>query len=426
MFENLLAQDEAKTALTRDLESHKVPPVLLFAGPPASGKMTAAMETARVLSCRQTGTWNCSCPDCAHHRSLLHADLLLFGKRTYPEEILAARDLVLRSPGKSSAYFFIRSVRKLLARFNPVLWEGEEAKLAKAVPLLQAIEEELGLLEPESLPGRELQESTTKAVEALYSDCSSLEAYLPEFPSVSMIRNMETWAQLAPVGKRKTVIIENADRMQDSARNAMLKILEEPPDTVRFILLTSRRASMISTIVSRSRVYAFRPRDAAATKLIIKRVFKSDESAVTLQDYFDGKKPFPGSQARDYAELMTGLLLSSQGRDESRIHSARVLDMIRRARDSGLSMPELLEKLAAQTGNFGAKNKSFSGSFIQFLKALLSTFSELLAASAEDPWLFSVADRWSGLARETATQSITFNRSPEMLLKVLVDSCGEY
>ena len=29
---------------------------------------------------------------------------------------------------------------------------------------------------------------------------------------------------------KKTIIIENADRMQTSVRNALLKILEEPPE----------------------------------------------------------------------------------------------------------------------------------------------------------------------------------------------------
>lgn len=425
MFENLLAQEEVKAALVHDLRYDQVPPVFLFAGPPASGKMTAALETARVLSCRHSGAWNCDCPDCGNHRSLLHPDLLILGKRGCPEEILVAKELLLRSPGISSMFFFIRAVRKLLARFNPVLWEGEEAKLSKAATLLQSIEEELGLLDiPATQTGEDMNASTIKAVESLCDDCASLETFVPEFPPVSMIRNMETWAQLAPLGRRKTVIIENADRMQDSARNAMLKILEEPPASVRFILLTSRRASMMSTILSRSRVLNFQPRNAAATKLIIRRVFKSEEETPTLQDYFDAKKPYPSAKAHVHANLMTGLLLKSGGA-ESRLHGAGALAMVREAGGSSMTIQELIDQIGSETGNFGSKDKSYAGSLVQFLRALQGSFAALLADSGQDPWLLALVERWSRLVRETAIQSMTYNRNPELLLKVLADSCGE-
>lgn len=425
MFENLLAQEEVKAILVRDLRCDQVPPVFLFAGPPASGKMTAALETARVLSCRHSGDWNCDCPDCGNHRSLLHPDLMILGKRGCPEEIIVAKELLLRSPGTSSTFFFIRAVRKLLARFNPVLWEGEEAKLSKAAALLQSVEEELGLLDV-SAPqtGEGTNAAAVKTVEALCDDCASLEAFVPEFPSVSMIRNMETWAQLAPLGKRKTVVIENADRMQDSARNAMLKILEEPPASVRFILLTSRRASMMSTILSRSRVINFQPRNADATKLIIRRVFKSETEAPRLQDYFDAKKPYPSAKAHLHAQLMTGMLLKSGGA-ETRLHGAGALDMVREAEASGMTIQELIDQMASETGNFGSKDKSYAGSLIQFLRTLQGSFSALLADSGQDPWLLPLVERWSRLVRDTAIQSMTYNRNPELLLKVFADSCGE-
>ena len=47
---------------------------------------------------------------------------------------------------------------------------------------------------------------------------------------------------------KKTIIIENADRMLESVRNALLKILEEPPVDTIFILTTSQRNLVMPTI----------------------------------------------------------------------------------------------------------------------------------------------------------------------------------
>jgi DNA polymerase III delta' subunit len=55
-------------------------------------------------------------------------------------------------------------------------------------------------------------------------------------------------------GRRKVFIIEEADRMNDPAQNALLKTLEEPqPDTV-FILITDKEEDLLETIRSRCRV----------------------------------------------------------------------------------------------------------------------------------------------------------------------------
>jgi DNA polymerase-3 subunit gamma/tau len=423
MYENLLAQDGIRVSLMGDIGSGSVPPAMLFSGPPASGKLTAALETARVLSCSMRGAWNCSCPDCARHRLLIHNDLLLLGKRSFPEEIVVAREFLLRNPGQSAAYFFLRSIQKLLARFNPVLWSGEETKLGKAAGLIQSIQESLDYIDPEAL-GNGIPELVAKAVESAYSDALSLESFAPEAPGVFMIRNMEVWAQLAPSGRRKTIIIENADKMQDSARNAMLKILEEPPETVRFILLTSRRASMLTTILSRSRLYSFVPRDGVATALVISRVFKSDEMASSLQSYFESRIPFPPSLAKLHAERFAGRILLDL-HDESLVGGPYGRSIAQDAAHTGKTLPELLEELGEATCGFGSRDKSMTGSFVHFIRALLSVFSGLLLESAGVPAIVALVDRWSRLAREAAVQYGSLNRNPDLLIKVLATSFEE-
>lgn len=51
-------------------------------------------------------------------------------------------------------------------------------------------------------------------------------------------------------------IIKDAETMNTSAQNAFLKILEEPPRGVRFILCCDNAASMLETIRSRATVYS--------------------------------------------------------------------------------------------------------------------------------------------------------------------------
>ncbi len=76
-------------------------------------------------------------------------------------------------------------------------------------------------------------------------------------------------AALSPaLGRRKVFVIGDAERMvpqasSPEAANALLKLLEEPPATVTFILTSSEPTSLLPTI--RSRVVAFRvPRLADA------------------------------------------------------------------------------------------------------------------------------------------------------------------
>ena len=60
-------------------------------------------------------------------------------------------------------------------------------------------------------------------------------------------------------GHRKVFIIEEADRMNEPAQNAILKTLEEPqPDTV-FVLLSANEEEVLPTIHSRCRVVRLEP-----------------------------------------------------------------------------------------------------------------------------------------------------------------------
>jgi replication-associated recombination protein RarA len=78
---------------------------------------------------------------------------------------------------------------------------------------------------------------------------------------VDQIREMRLDAHVLPNdGDRKVYVIQEAQTMTESAQNAFLKILEQPPTGVYFILAVSDRRGIIDTI--RSRVVEFTLKEA--------------------------------------------------------------------------------------------------------------------------------------------------------------------
>src|SRR5581483_6067536 len=59
------------------------------------------------------------------------------------------------------------------------------------------------------------------------------------------------------IGRYKTILIDEADRMTIGAANALLKTLEEPPGHSLFVLVTARPYAMPATIRSRCQALRF-------------------------------------------------------------------------------------------------------------------------------------------------------------------------
>lgn len=59
--------------------------------------------------------------------------------------------------------------------------------------------------------------------------------------------------------KRKIFIIDDGDILSDEAQNALLKVLEEPPPYVTFIICVTKKERLLATVLSRSQVISFFP-----------------------------------------------------------------------------------------------------------------------------------------------------------------------
>lgn len=77
---------------------------------------------------------------------------------------------------------------------------------------------------------------------------------------VEPIRDLLKSLALAPVeGGARVAVIDDADTMTDSAKNALLKTLEEPNPSVVLILTAPNVDNMLPTVVSRCQVSPLRP-----------------------------------------------------------------------------------------------------------------------------------------------------------------------
>jgi DNA polymerase-3 subunit gamma/tau len=285
MFENIIAQPVTDT-IKNDIIANTLPPSILFSGSAASAKGSAALELARVLCCEDEnpGQWSCKCKSCAHHRTLSHPDLVCIGPRNFYQEILAAQSLFLAdSADITRKTFFLRAIRKLLLRFSSVIWEGEsKSTAAKFDKLLEQMNDDLDDLTmwDEKAEKNKTEKKFLKLIDGIVANARKLENDgIPDTIPVFQIRNAAYWLRTTPNGKRKILIIENSEKMNDAARNSLLKILEEPPESASIILTSSKPETLLQTILSRVRNYVFVKRSREAELAVISRVFHDSDFA---------------------------------------------------------------------------------------------------------------------------------------------------
>ena len=78
--------------------------------------------------------------------------------------------------------------------------------------------------------------------------------------TVAQIRALRTEAYVKPhMAVRRVFVIDKADTMNEQAQNAILKVLEEPPADIIFILIAESAAALLDTIISRCTVLSLVP-----------------------------------------------------------------------------------------------------------------------------------------------------------------------
>jgi DNA polymerase-3 subunit delta' len=187
---------------------------------------------------------------------------------------------------------------------------------------------------------------------------------------IDQVRDVVESAGFRPFeGRRRVVIIDEADALVPPAQNALLKTLEEPPPSSVFILVTSRPDMLLPTVRSRCPQLRFRPlaADDIANILIARGQSKAGARAVAATA--------EGSVGQAVAASADELV-------EARDLAAHVLEQASLRTEPARRIAGA-QDLLARTGAGGASDREQLASYLRAMGSLLRDV-EVLATGADE------------------------------------------
>ncbi len=108
--------------------------------------------------------------------------------------------------------------------------------------------------DPDHPVARRIHAGSEPGVFVLKRGLNASETGLSQDIRVDEVRKLKSFLHLSSAeGGRRVVIVDAADEMNTQAANALLKLLEEPPERVTFLLISHQPARLLPTIRSRCR-----------------------------------------------------------------------------------------------------------------------------------------------------------------------------
>ena len=240
-FEDIPGLFEEKSKLLAAVHNNHIAHAQLFHGPEGSACLAMALAFVTYINCDKPGdTDSCgACPSCSKMSKLVHPDVnFAFPIAEIPS--IELKDRVCKNYLKWWRPFASETPYGNLADWNSFF--GAESKLSQIY-----------------------RQESREIISAL-----SLKAF---------------------EGKYKAMLIWLPEKMNPAAANALLKIVEEPPENTFFFFVSNDYEAIINTIISR-------------TRLISIRAFTDDEVARYLAD----KKGVAAERAKQIARLAGGNL----------------------------------------------------------------------------------------------------------------------
>jgi DNA polymerase-3 subunit delta' len=170
-------------------------------------------------------------------------------------------------------------------------------------------------------------------------------------------------------GGKRVFVVEDAEAMRDESQNALLKTLEEPPEFVHLILLSSDGEGLLETVASRCQTVDFAPLPAEVLERELAEGTKTDPSV--------GESPPRQEEIAAAARLAAGdperarLLLGPQGRElrtdvercaaaalEGRCASAPWRGLLDRAKAAGEEAEALARDALEEDSKVGVKRSA--------------------------------------------------------------------
>lgn len=207
MFNRVIGQQDIKNLLLDYAHTGNIPHAILMEGPRGTGKLQCAISFAQYLLCHSPQETDAcgTCPSCYKVSKLIHPDLQfifpIFKKKSEDKTLSDEFMDKWRTLAASKDYF--------------------------------ELEDWLETINPE-----------TKQVSIYVHDIDHINSKL-QLTSAS--------------GGYRVVIMWLPERMNESASNKLLKLLEEPPHKSLFLLVSEAPDMLLDTILSRCRRITFKP-----------------------------------------------------------------------------------------------------------------------------------------------------------------------
>ena len=100
--------------------------------------------------------------------------------------------------------------------------------------------------------------------------------------SIAQVREVQREANLKPFeGRCRVFIFDGAEHLSEEAANSLLKLLEEPPEQVVLVLLTSDARTLPATIVSRCQLLELRPLPMPTVAEVLREGHGADADTAT-------------------------------------------------------------------------------------------------------------------------------------------------
>jgi len=273
---SIIGQERAREILRRSIEQARIAHAYLLWGPRGIGKDALAIEFAKTLLCERQGTEACDvCPSCRKVQILQHPNL----------------KLVFALPATKSD----KGIDNGEGKYQPELREEIRAQLEQ------------------------------KARNPYF------HIDIPKATQINIgsIREVKKESSLSAFEKgRKIFVICDAEMMNDTSSNSLLKVLEEPLSDTMFLLTTSRKEKLLPTIVSRCQsVRCEILKDADVEHALAEREKTAPEQSQLISrlaggDYSYALELLSGDLAEKRAEAVAFLRATLGGR------SLRVIDEI--------------------------------------------------------------------------------------------------
>ncbi len=210
-FRDCVGHQRLLGVLARAVRRGSLPPSLLFAGPEGIGKQRIAMAIAQAL--------NCTNPHLA-------------GSGGAPDRSGVERPAGVRGPGRTVN---VSGGDRTAAMDGTALAAPLEIDACGVCPACQRI------------------------ARGIHPDVLLIKPQDSGVIKVDQVRDAVDRAAYRPFeGKRRVVIVDDADALMPQAQNALLKTLEEPPSASVFLLVTARPDALLATVRSRCPQLRFR------------------------------------------------------------------------------------------------------------------------------------------------------------------------